>query len=155
VFLQVLKRPSLGKHLSEALRCRWNVRQIAKDVGFFPVEGDCLAAVCPHADWRAFGVAVALELFQAVLAFWLFDFDDDVGRGWRVFFPNHDVGGLLMNRGAKIDRFFDGDAVFWIPINAHQLAQIELPDDLLGLGGPGLVACGAGEVGAFRPCRTA
>lgn len=51
-----------------------------------------------------------------------------------------------MYRGAKPDGLFNGDALFRIAVAVHQLAEIKLADDFLGLGGTGFVARGAGEV---------
>ncbi len=86
-------------------------------------------------------------MFEAVFALWFFDFDDDVRRRGLILLPDDDIGGLLVDRGAEVNGFFNGNPLLRIAVVDHQLAEIELADDFLGLGWARFVAGGTGEVG--------
>src|ERR1039458_1323299 len=146
MLFEVLERPPFGKHLSETLSRFRYIGQTTKDVWLFAMERYSLATVSPHTYRRPFGVAIALELLQAVLSLWLLDLDNYVWRRRRIFFPDDDVGGLLVHRRAEIDRLLYGDPVFWVPVNSDELVQVELPDNLLRLRWTRLSCYGANQV---------
>lgn len=52
-----------------------------------------------------------------------------------------------MNGGAELDFGFDGDALLGVAVVVHQLAEVELANDLFGFGLAGLAGDAAGEVG--------
>lgn len=66
------------------------------------MELDDLRAIRPNPDWGPFSIAVGLELIEAVLALWLFAFDDDVRCRRRIFFKYHDVGSFFMHRRTEV-----------------------------------------------------
>ena len=98
------------------------------------MKDDRLAAVRPYADRRAFGVTVALELFQAVRALRLLAFHDDQGRLRIVLVADENVRRLLVDGGAELDRALYGDAFRRIAVVLHEHSDIELADDFFRLG---------------------
>ena len=133
---QVFQRPALIQQLGERLTDTRDVGKILEVVRVAAVQDDSFAAVGPYADGRSLGVAVALQLLKTVGTFRFLAFDDDV-RGVRcVFVPDHDVGRLLVDGGAELNGFFNGDALGRVAVVIHQHFDVELSDDFFGLGGP-------------------
>ena len=145
--LKVVERPRLFEQVGEGLIRVREVGQVVEEVGVLPVPNNDGTAVGPYSNRSTRRVAVRLQLFEPVLALWLLALNDDVGRRRRTLLEDDDVGGLVVDRRAKLNRLLQGDAVLGIAVLAHQLVQVELPDDLFGLGWAGFVAHGAGEVG--------
>lgn len=110
---------------------RGNGGDVFEVVGVFAVVVGDLLAVGPHAHGRAGGVAVALELFLAILELRFFQLDQDVGDGGIVPVEDADVGALFF--AAKGDLVLDRHAVEGVAEVIAQDHQIELAHRLLGV----------------------